>query len=446
VKGDFAMSTSAAVLGLGYIIGIRYAAIIMAGSMLSYFVLIPLLAHVGGPQYAHLDYSQIFGDKLLGVRNIGIGGIFAAGVISIIQMAGVIKQAVQKMMAQMFKKHEDGEPAKVSRLDRDIKMPVVLGLIVLISVFIFLFFRFSVLAGEPNATLMAFLSLVLTLVIVFLFSAVSAWAVAMISVTPISGMTLTTLIIAAVILAALGLSGPAGMLAVLLIGGVVCTALSMSGSLVTQFKIGYWLGSTPRTIQWSNIIGSALASLTVTGVIIMFANVYGYGPATAAHAHPLAAPQASAMAAVLNAFLGGQGAPWLLYGIGAVIAVLVAMLGVSPLAFALGMYLPIQLNSPILLGAIVAWMVQKSTKNEGLRKARQGKGILIASGLIAGGALAGVLDGFTKMFTEKFHWAPRAFDFSKSAMNWTGLVVFLLLAAFLYFDARRAKAEDISIE
>ncbi len=445
LKGVFAMSTSAAVLGLGYIIGIRYASIIMAGSMLSYFVLIPLLAHFGGPQYAHLDYSQIFSDKLLGVRNIGIGGIFAAGVISIIQMAPVIKQAVQKMMAQLFRHHEHDKGKAVSRLDLDIPMPLVFGLIVVVSVAIFAFFRFSVLANDAHPTLLSFLALALTLIIVFLFSAVSAWAVAMISVTPISGMTLTTLIIAAVIMASLGLAGKSGMLAVLLIGGVVCTALSMSGSLVTQFKIGYWLGSTPRTIQWSNIIGSALASVTVTGVIIMFASVYGYGVPTAQHAHPLAAPQASAMAAVLNAFLGGQGAPWLLYGVGAVIAVIVAMLGVSSLAFALGMYLPIQLNSPILLGAIVAWLVQRSTKNPSLSKARNDKGILIASGLIAGGALAGVLDGFTKMGTEYIHWEPMAFHFSESAQNWAGLVVFLLLAAFLYWDARRAKA-DVSEE
>ncbi len=439
VKGVFAMSTSAAVLGLGYIIGIQYASIIMAGSMLSYFVLVPLFAKVGGPAYEAMSYTQIFGDKLLGVRNIGIGGIFAAGVISILKMAPVIKQALQQMLAQIFKKREDG--AVDSRLDRDIKMTWVVAMIAALSVVIFLYFRFSVLAGEPKAWLLAFLALLLTLVIVFLFSAVSAWAVAMISVTPISGMTLTTLIIAAVIMSALGLSGKAGMLAILLIGGVVCTALSMSGSLVTQFKIGYWLGSTPRTIQWSNIIGSAFASFTVTLVIMLFANIYGYGTPTAQHPHPLAAPQASAMAAVANAFLGGQGAPWMLYAMGAIIAVIVSMLGISALAFALGMYLPIELNSPILLGAIVAWLVQHSTKSAGLSKARNDKGILLASGLIAGGALAGVADGFTKMATEYIHIQPRAFHLAEETQNWIGLAVFLLLAGFLYWDACRAKEE-----
>ncbi|OGH72084.1 MAG: hypothetical protein A3I93_03775 [Candidatus Magasanikbacteria bacterium RIFCSPLOWO2_02_FULL_43_22] len=257
----------------------------------------------------------------------------------------------------------------------------------------------------------------------------------MISVTPISGMTLTTLIISAVLLAALGLKGDSGMFAILLIGGVVCTALSMSGSLVTQFKIGQWLGSTPRSIQWSNILASAAASLGVTAVIMLFAHVYGYGSPTEAHPNPLPAPQASAMAAVANALLGGQGAPWLLYALGAVVSIVVSMLGISALALALGMYLPMELNSPILLGACVGWLIQHSTKDAALSKARGDKAILVASGLIAGGALAGVLDGITKM--AGVEWT---FGFSDHVRNWLGLAVFLVLAAFLYWDSRRAKA------
>jgi putative OPT family oligopeptide transporter len=376
------------------------------------------------------------------VRNIGIGGIFAAGVISILKMSGVIKQALQQVLAQLFKKH--GAEAAPSRLDRDMRMSTVFLMSVILAVVIFLYFWLVVLRGESNAFWLALVSLLLTFLIVFLFSAVSAWAVAMISVTPISGMTLTTLIIAAVLLSAFGLKGAGGMLAILLIGGVVCTALSMSGSLVTQFKIGYWLGSTPRTIQWSNIAGSALASLTVTAVIMLFAKVYGYGTPTPEHLNPLPAPQAGAMAAVANAFLGGQGAPWTMYILGAIIAVIVSMLGISALAFALGMYLPIELNSPILLGACVGWLIQHSTKDERLGKARNDKSILIASGFIAGGALAGVFDGVTKMFVseETFGfqaWVPGLF--TDGFRNWAGLVVFLALAAFLYWDARTAKAD-----
>ncbi|MCX6640417.1 MAG: oligopeptide transporter, OPT family [bacterium] len=441
VKAVFSMNTSAAVLGLGMIIGVRYASIIMAGSLLTFLGMIPLFGFIS-PEYGAHTYREIFfgfkdaaGITIPGVRNIGIGGIFAAGIISILKMSGVIKQAIQQVLSQLFKKHEGAEGGG-SRLDRDIKMSTVFALAVGLAVMIFIYFRFVAVAGEANATGIALISLIMTFLIVFLFSAVSAWAIAMISVTPISGMTITTLILAAVILATLGLKGASGMLAILLIGGVVCTALSMSGSLVTQFKIGQWLGSTPKIIQWSNILGSVLASLVITAVIMLFAHVYGFGTPTPEHPNPLPAPQASAMAAVANAFLGGQGAPWMLYFVGAVIAIGISMLGISPLAFALGMYLPIELNSPILMGACVGWLINHSSKDEKTNKARGDKGILIASGFIAGGALAGVLDALTKTLG----FEP-VLPLSDGFRNWTGLCVFLLLAVFLYWDSRRAKAE-----
>ncbi|MBM3320551.1 MAG: oligopeptide transporter, OPT family [Candidatus Eisenbacteria bacterium] len=442
LKAVFSMNTSAAVLGLGYIIGIRYASIIMSGSMLAFFVLIPLFGYLS-PRHGGLSYNEIFfgaeGGAIPGVRNIGIGGIFAAGIISIIKMSPVIRQALRQMIGQLFTKHEGA--VETSRLEKDMKMTTVVGLMLLLAVIIFGYFRFVVLAGEPGATALSLISTLLVYLIVFLFSAVSAWAIAMISVTPISGMTLTTLIIAAVSLSALGLKGQAGMLAILLIGGVVCTALSMSGSLVTQFKIGQWLGSTPRSIQWSNIIGSAVAAAIVTAIIMLFAHVYGYGAPSAENPRPLAAPQATAMAAVIDAFLGGQGAPWPLYGIGAAIACIVTVLGISPLAFALGMYLPIELNSPILFGAIVAWLVQKSAKDGALSKARNDKGILLASGLIAGGALAGVFDALTKMLEEAAGGALPKLGLPAGVSNWFGFVVFFGLATLLYLDAKRAKAE-----
>jgi putative OPT family oligopeptide transporter len=443
VKAVFQMNTSAAVLGLGMIIGIKYASIIMAGSMLAYLVLIPLVGSVS-PVFAERSYTDIFfgftndaGLFIPGVRNIGIGGIFAAGVISILKMSGVIRQAMQQVVAQLFRKGAGTEEGG-SRLDVDMKMSTLLVIGLIMAVVIFVYFRFVAVPDAPHATWASLVSLIMTLLIVFLFSAVSAWAIAMISVTPISGMTLTTLIIAAVILVALGLSGASGMLAILLVGGVVCTALSMAGSLVTQFKIGYWLGSTPKTIQWSNIFGAILASLTVTAVIMLFASVYGFGQPTPEHPNPLPAPQASAMAAVANAFLGGQGAPWLLYGVGSIIALLVTMLGISPLAFALGMYLPIELNSPILLGACVGWLIKHSSKDEKISKARSDKGILIASGFIAGGALAGVFDALTKMLGFDY-----VMPMDEGLRNWLGLIVFAVLAVFLYYYSRSAKAEDL---
>jgi putative OPT family oligopeptide transporter len=279
-------------------------------------------------------------------------------------------------------------------------------------------------------------------VIAFLFAAVSSWAVALISVTPISGMTLTTLIIAALLLAQLGLHGPQGQLAVLLIGGVVCTALSMTGSMVTILKVGYWLGATPKKIETSLMTGAILASLTVTGVIVLFAHTYGYvaGPG---HPNPVPAPQANAMAAVIQSVMTSGQAPWFLYGIGAVVAVIVQMLGISPLAFALGMYLPIELNTPILAGAIVGWLIQRSTGDATRDRAVGNRGTLIASGFIAGGAIAGVADAFLRFVAPTLlDGAGRAFEYGDEAKNWVGLFVFIAMSVYLYWDSRRARAEE----
>ncbi|HPR62614.1 MAG TPA: oligopeptide transporter, OPT family [Thermoanaerobaculia bacterium] len=436
IKFVFALNTSAAILGLGYIIGVRYASIIMGGSFLSYAVLIPLFAHLN-PSYAAMDAETIFFDY---VRYIGIGGIFAAGFISILKMSPTILQATRQMAGQLSRLRASDKDGETVRTERDIPMSSVLFLGFGVALLTFLYFRFSVLTSMTHATTLALISLGLTIVVSFLFSSVSAWAVAMISITPISGMTLTTLIISAVLLSALGLTGTSGMLGTLLIGGVVCTALSMAGSLVTQFKIGYWLGATPRQIQWSNIAASAISSVTVTAVIILFAKVYGYIPGPE-HPAALAAPQANAMAAVIKSVMS-EGAPWALYGLGAVIAIIIEMLGISGLAFALGMYLPIELNSPLLLGAIAAWMVQRSTRNEALSKLRNDKGILIASGLIAGGALAGVFDGIVKMAEDRFGFSFPSFSPAAGLANWLGLGVFLLLAVGVIYDCVRVRSED----
>ncbi len=455
-KAVFSMNTAAAVMGLGYIMGIRYAAIIMAGSMVSFLVLVPLFAHlgqfipgaisVGAPPLGTMSSDVIFANY---VRPVGIGGIFAAGIISILKMSPVIGKATKQAFGEIGHLLKGGaKQAEDVRTDRAMPMSVNLLGILGVSLAILLYFRFSVLAGTPGSTNLALISTALTLVITFLFVAVSAWAVAMISVTPISGMTLTTLIVTAVALASLGLAGKSGMLQVLLVGGVVCTALSMAGSLVTQYKIGYWLGATPRTIEVSNIVGSVAASLATTAVILLMAKVYGFSP-SAAHPHPLPAPQPNAMAAVLRGVFGGAGAPWFMYVIGAVIAAAVEMCGVSGLAFAMGMYLPMELNSPLVLGAAVAWFVQRSTQDPALSKARHEKGTLIASGFIAGGALVGVLAAFLKFIEDSAHvhlipdvtaWGGFG-AFVGAWGNWIGLAVFLLLAWGLYWDSCREKVE-----
>lgn len=451
-KAVFTMNTSAAVFGLGYIMGLDYAAIIMAGSMVSFFVLVPLFAwfspHVataippGTEPLAALAAEDLF---FLYVRPIGIGGIFAAGLLSILKMSPVILQATRQALGEVARLAR-GRAADVEdeRTDRGLPMSVVLLGIAATGLAIFLYFRFSVLAAEPSATSLAAASTALTLVIAFLFAAVSAWAIAMISITPISGMTLTTLIVTAVVLSALGLRGESGMLQVLLIGGVVCTALSMSGSLVTQYKIAYWLGATPRRVELSNLAGAVVASLATTAVILLMARVYGFAPSPA-HLNPLPAPQPNAMAAVLRGVMGDGGAPWFLYGIGGVFAVAAEMCGVSGLAFALGMYLPMELNSPLVLGAAVAWLLRRSSKDEATASARHEEGTLVASGFIAGGALVGVLAALLRFVEEStgtrivpdLTQAPGVGAWTLAWGNWTGLAVFLALGAGVYWHSRR---------
>jgi putative OPT family oligopeptide transporter len=454
-KAVFTMNTSAAVLGLGYIMGLNYASIILAGSFLSFFVLVPLFAYLG--QYipgalaagatplAQMPADAIFSQY---VRPIGIGGIFAAGIISIVKMSPVIIQATRQAMGEIARLvRKKGVGVAVERTDQSLPMSAILLGIAGTGILVLLYFRFSVLAGTNGATKIALTSVLLTLVIAFLFAAVSAWAIAMISITPISGMTLTTLIVTAVALSALGLSGESGMLQVLLIGGVVCTALSMSGSLVTQYKIGYWLGATPKRIEISNMFGVIAASAATTAVILLMAKVYGFSPGPG-HPNPLPAPQPNAMAAVLRGVMAAEGAPWFLYALGAVFAVVVAMCGISALAFALGMYLPMELNSPLVLGAAAAWFLQHSSKNKTLNKARHEKGTLIASGFIAGGALVGVLAALLRFIEDswKVSIIPDLVKILGSRLeewsNWLGMVMFLLLTIGLYLDAHREKAPE----
>ena len=447
LKAIFVLNTSAAVLGLGYIVGLRYATIIAAGSFLSYYVFVPLIALVGGkvpgevfagrPPVAGLSAEDIVFEH---VRYIGIGAIFAAGVLSVVKMSPVIAQAVSRVFGEL--RRAGSSSGASERTDRDLPIGGVLAGAAALAVVLFAYFRFSVLAGAPHATSSAFVSVALTFAITFLFAAVSAWAIAMISTTPISGMTLTTLIIAAGTLSAMGLAGASGMLSVLLIGGVVCTALSMTGSMVTLLKVGYWTGATPRRIQWTLIGGSVIAAVTVTAIMFVFARVYGYAPGPT-HPNPVAAPQANAMAAVISSVMRSGQSPWFLYGLGAAVAVIVQMLGISALAFALGMYLPIELNTPILAGAIVAWLVKRPAGNPQLARARGNRGTLIASGFIAGGALAGVLDGLIR-FAFDVNGRAIGYEIGNDGPggNWLGLLVFVLLGAYVWWDARRADESE----
>lgn len=455
-KAVFSLGTGAELLGLGFIIGLKYASIICAGSFLSWFVIIPLLAPLSlenlqllNPDIAGTDAHQIF--RAI-PRNIGIGGIFAAGLISIFKMSGVIATALRQALGGLFA--SQGGAASSDRTDQDINYPALFGIGIIVTIVMLFYFRFGVMADIENPWRLSFISVALALGVAFLFTTVSAWAIAMISVTPISGMTVTTIIITAVVLLAAGLpKSDAGMLATLLVGGVVASALSMAGTLVTEFKLGFWIGASPRKIQYSAIIACVLASAFVTGTIMFLARTKGYDPVTNPEA--LAAPQANVMASALQSFVGGGQVPWLLYITGIVIAILISMLGISGLAFSLGMYLPMELNTPILVGAIVAALVKRKTANTNLSKARGDKGILIASGLIAGGAIIGVIISGLTAFDDEYlksfglmerlqypsHLAnPESYE---SMSNWLGLIAFLGLCLYAFWDANRAKAAPL---
>jgi putative OPT family oligopeptide transporter len=468
IKAVISMGAGAYYLGLGFIIGLRYASIICAGSFLSVLVITPLLGRLDltqlqaiNPAVASTDAGDIWYQI---PRVMGIGAIFTAGILSILKMGKVIVTALSQAFGGLFK--AKAGPVVHDRTDEDLNYGTMAVLGILAVIVMTFFFRYVVLKGMPNANFLTFVSVVLAVVMAFLFTTVSAWAIAMISVTPVSGMTVTTIIITAVVLAAAGLAkGDQAMLAVLLVGGVVCTALSMAGGLVTNFKLGYWLGASPKRIAWNAIAGALVSAVVVCGTIMILANAPGYTPD---HATPLPAPQANMMSGALESFLGTGQVPWLLYGLGVIVALTVELLGISALAFGLGMYLPIYINTPILIGAFVAMLVRKSTKDEKRSKARSNKGILLASGLIAGGAIMEVLVNFTTALDERLlgtkvlvgakeelvgkimpflDCSRRMIDAGVDPQglarteNLIGLVLFLALCVFVYFDCRRAKPE-----
>ena len=390
------LNTGAAVLGLGYIIGFKYSFVICCGSFLVWLVIIPLMNLVWGGSVidlmgtgvsqtiSQMSPEQIFKDY---ARHIGIGGIAAAGIIGIIKSAGVIKNAVGLALGEFGKKNAP-KSESVERTQEDLPMKTVVFAIALTLLCVFAFFAFG---GVVTSIWQALIALVIVAVISFLFTTVAANAIAIVGSNPVSGMTIMTLIITALVLVAVGLKGNAGMVAAMVIGGVVCTALSTAGGFITDLKIGYWTGTTPRNQQKWKFVGVAVAAFTVAGVMMILNKTYGFTGEGA-----LVAPQANAMAAVIQPMMNGGSAPWLLYGIGAAIAVLLTVFKVPALAFCLGMFIPLDLNLPLLLGGAIAWFVGSRSKDEATNAARSGKGTLIASGFIAGGALMGVVSAVLK--------------------------------------------------
>ena len=402
------LNTGAAVLGLGYIVGLKYAFIICCGSFLVWLVIIPLMNLIWGGSVidlmgtgiaqtiSEMAPEQIFKEY---ARHIGIGGIATAGIIGIIRSAGVIKSAVGLATSE-FKRKPGAVAEKAERTQEDLPMKTVVWGIAIALLAVFAFFAFG---GVVNNIWQAVIGLVIIAVIAFLFTTVAANAIAIVGTNPVSGMTIMTLIITALVLVAVGLKGNAGMVAAMVIGGVVCTALSTAGGLITDFKIGYWIGTTPKKQEAWKFVGIAVAAATVGGVMLILNKTYGFTGDGA-----LVAPQANAMAAVIQPMMSGGSAPWLLYGIGAAIAILLTVFKVPALAFCLGMFIPIDLNLPLLLGGAISWYVSTRSKDAAVNTARQEKGTLIASGFIAGGALMGVVSAILKF--AKVDWFMNAWN------------------------------------
>lgn len=390
----FKVNTGAAVLGLGYIVGLKYALIICLGSLAVWWLVVPGMALLFGDSVlnewnptittavGNMSPEQIF--KEYG-KSIGIGAIAMAGIIGIIKSWGIIKGAISLASKEM--KGGNNDTGKQIRTDRDLSFKFIAIASIVTILLIFLFFWFGVMDGN---LLFALVAIVLVSVIAFLFTTVAANAIAIVGSNPVSGMTLMTLILASVVMVAVGLKGTSGMVAALVMGGVVCTALSMAGAFITDLKIGYWLGTTPKKQETWKFLGTLVSAATVGGVMMLLNETYGFASGQ------LAAPQANAMAAVIDPLMNGVGAPWILYGIGAVLAIILTWCKIPALAFALGMFIPMELNIPLLVGGAINWFVTTRSKDEAVNKERGEKGNLIASGFIAGGALMGVLSALLR--------------------------------------------------
>ena len=435
------LNTGAAVLGLGYIIGLKYAFVICCGSFLVWLVIIPLmnlcwggnvidLMHTGIAQtVGQMAPEQIFKEY---ARHIGIGGIATAGIIGIIKSAGVIKSAVGLAVGEF--KHKESAAVAVDRTQEDLPMKTVVFGIAIALLAIFAFFAFG---GVVNNIWQALIGLLIVAVIAFLFTTVAANAIAIVGSNPVSGMTIMTLIITALVLVAVGLKGNAGMVAAMVIGGVVCTALSTAGGLITDFKIGYWVGTTPKKQEAWKFVGVAVAAATVGGVMLVLNKTYGFVGEGA-----LVAPQANAMAAVIQPMMNGGSAPWLLYGIGAVIAIVLNFCKVPALAFCLGMFIPLDLNLPLLLGGAISWFVGSRSKDAAVNAERQDKGTLIASGFIAGGALMGVVSAILKFAKVDWWftgWNTVAEGRCASGAEAIAILPLILICAYIIWASMRKK-------
>jgi putative OPT family oligopeptide transporter len=427
----FKINVGAAVMGMGYIIGLKYALIIASGSFFAWWVIVPLFSQFAVPDgdsfilLSTMSPEDIFNNY---AKYIGIGAIAMAGLIGVAKSAGIIKKAMGLAVSETFNKSKP--VSNLRRTERDISMKIILFGLVATMILILIFFWL----GVVNNLVMALVGVAIVMFFAFLFTTVAANAIAIVGTNPVSGMTMMTLILSSFLLASVGLSGPSGMVAALIIGGVVCTALAMAGGFITDLKIGYWLGTSPYKQQTWKFLGTFVSAITVGGVILILSKTYGYSGEGA-----MVAPQANAMASIIKPLMSGESTPWMLYLGGAVLAFILDKLKVPALAFALGMFIPLQLNTPLLVGGAIAWYVTTRSKDEKVNNARKERGTLIASGLIAGGAIMGVVSAILRFANFDFfmtEWAKSA------AAEYLGIGMFALLCFYLIWDTKRAKVEE----
>lgn len=418
----FNINTSAALLGMGYIVGLKYAIIICAGSAAIWWFIVPFISYffpelqvANGITANIASPEQIFSYA----KSIGIGGIATAGIIGIIKSWSVIKSAFS--LAGKIFKGSSAEPEAI-RTQKDISMKIIAFGSLLTILVTTIFFYFGVM---DNNLLFTIVGIVIVAVISFLFTTVAANAIAIVGSNPVSGMTLMTLILSSIIMVLVGLKGTGGMVAALIMGGVVCTALASAGAFITDLKIGYWLGSTPKYQETYKFIGILVSAATVGGVIMILNKAYGFTPD---NSDVMAAPQARAMAAVIEPLMSGEGAPWMLYGIGAIIAIILNACGISALAFALGMFIPLQLNLPLVVGGLINWYVGSRSKDKEVNRQRNEKGTLLASGFIAGGALMGVVSAGIQFYGLDLRWDEWG---ESNWAQWLSLIMYLLLIVYL---------------
>ena len=432
-KFVFKMSAESILLGTGYLIGLKYAAVICAGSALSWWVIVPLLGQYGAmdvdgvlTSMSTLDPDFIFANY---ARYIGIGGIAMAGLIGVCKSAGVIKKSLGVALKAGKQKSEENA---VLRTQRDISMKIILFGFIAVLVLMFIFFLFGGMSMNIKQVLVG---LLVVFLFAFLFTTVAATAIATVGTNPVSGMTMMTLILSSIVLASVGLKGGAGILTALVVGGIVCSALAMAGGFITDLKIGYWIGTSPFKQEAFKFVGTLVSALTVGAVIMLLSKTYGYTGEDA-----LVAPQANAMAAIIQPLMFNGSTPWILYIVGAVLAILLDVIGVPALAFSLGMFIPLQLNLPLLVGGFLAWFIKSRSKDEALNKARGEKGTLLASGLLAGGAIMGVLSAILKYcgveptFMANYIGTP--------VFNILAIVMFVGLCVYLVMHAMNVKRTE----